>query len=717
MSNKELHIFKENTDAIATNRGFYYQHLKTMKLWINNYIANNDMDIYCEWEDDITEHNQHTKKYKFHQVKSYSDKLGINDEHFTSSILNFYNLYTQYDVDEFYFVTNSDFKPHAGKELKEWYDNLLIDNYDIPNDIIKNIKANLIAYVTKRLKKSLDSIKEKTLKEQKENEIENTLSDMKNDLERDDFINFLRKIRFDITKISDPKEDIENLELEIVDLLKSDKLQYDRTTNQEHLFRSIYYEVAKKSSNDGKINRLLNRDVLARILNFVQTNAIFDLYIDNQSIKNSINETHQIYGLYPSNIEQIKEAERLAKNEDYTSAIAKYQELENLKHSDELQYKIANLYYLNGDYSSVIDLCNNTGSTKFIVLRAISFGKVNKYTEALNELLKVSDDDQDYKVHYNIGVSYMFLSDLENAIKYFMLSIEKNDKFESAYLNLAICQYRNNPLSADKEVIDNLDKALKIDKTLEGALSQKGEVLRFLGKYAKAKKTFKEVLAINPSNTTALYGLAMCLFENKKYQDGLIHFNNWFHSVYTKDIQNEIVIVDIGYKKTISLVIKTVNNNLELHIDNHQFIIQSNIGNDFMYIGIQEIENIKYPILGKKYLKFEDYINTKTQIINVLNLQQDIIETNNKDVNTLLTHILEMIDFDKKLKIFIDENKGFVKIEIGEITISGFIEVGDGFSDFIDEYHNTQLCSIFLENSENNQKFIIYTYQRCEIID
>ena len=42
MSNLEFHVFKRNTDAIATNRGFYYQYLKTIKLWIDNYKNKKD---------------------------------------------------------------------------------------------------------------------------------------------------------------------------------------------------------------------------------------------------------------------------------------------------------------------------------------------------------------------------------------------------------------------------------------------------------------------------------------------------------------------------------------------------------------------------------------------------------------------------------------------------------------------------------------------------
>jgi tetratricopeptide (TPR) repeat protein len=715
MSYKELHIFKENTDAIATNRGFYYQHLKTMKLWIHNYIHNSDTDIYCEWEDDIAEQNQVTRKYKFHQVKSYSDKLGINDQHFISSILNFYNLNQQYAVDEFYFVTNSDFKPEAGKELKEWHENQQKSKYDFSDNLISILKKNLITNVSNRLEKGLDRVKDERSKEQKIKEIQSKLSTFKVNLEQDDFIEFLKKIRFDITQVSDPKEDIENLEQEIVELLKSDKLIYDRTTHQINLFRSIYYEVSKKSSNNGKTNRLLSRDILEEILNYVQIENVLDFYTD----KELVIELNKILELYPNHTTEIYEAEKYIQNQDFPQALNKYKKiLEEVIQNDQteaLEYKISALYVQLNGYYEAIEICKKySDATKFLMIYGICLGKLHEYEEAISVFMKINTHERDDKILYNIAVSYMFLHDLENAINYFNLSIERNDKFENSYLNLAICQYISNPLNDN--VLINLDKALAIDKIMEQALSQKGEVLRFLGEYAKAKQLFKEALKINPINTTTLYGLAMCFFENAKYEDGLIHFNNWFYILNKKYIDDEVIIVDIGYKKTISFAVKKIGNILELSIDNNKFILQSNIDNDYIFIGTVGNDNEKVPIIGKTYSKYADYFNIKTQIMEILNVTQSFIETANKNINVIATHILDVIDSNHKLKISIDDDKNFIKITIGEMTIEGFIQKKEGFYNFIDHYNDIPLCSIILENSENDQKFILDTYQRCEIL-
>jgi len=48
-------VFDVNTDAVAVNRGFYYQYLVVLKKWIQNYINNEDVDTFTEVDDDIKE--------------------------------------------------------------------------------------------------------------------------------------------------------------------------------------------------------------------------------------------------------------------------------------------------------------------------------------------------------------------------------------------------------------------------------------------------------------------------------------------------------------------------------------------------------------------------------------------------------------------------------------------------------------------------------------
>jgi hypothetical protein len=42
----ELIIFKKDTDAVGTNRGFVYQYLKTLIQWLSNFTSGSDSVIY-----------------------------------------------------------------------------------------------------------------------------------------------------------------------------------------------------------------------------------------------------------------------------------------------------------------------------------------------------------------------------------------------------------------------------------------------------------------------------------------------------------------------------------------------------------------------------------------------------------------------------------------------------------------------------------------------
>ncbi len=69
MSITKLFLFTKDTDASATEQGFLYQKLKTLKTWVENRVNEVDDVIYCDYEDDIFERNIEQGKSKFRQVK------------------------------------------------------------------------------------------------------------------------------------------------------------------------------------------------------------------------------------------------------------------------------------------------------------------------------------------------------------------------------------------------------------------------------------------------------------------------------------------------------------------------------------------------------------------------------------------------------------------------------------------------------------------------
>lgn len=111
MSNT-LHIlkrFEKNTDAYATNAGFFYQYLITLDNWLENYLNNSDVNIYCEVEDDIKIEDLANQSIVFKQVKAYSSSFDIGSDEIKKSVVNFFLLYEKYKdkTVQFIYETNT----------------------------------------------------------------------------------------------------------------------------------------------------------------------------------------------------------------------------------------------------------------------------------------------------------------------------------------------------------------------------------------------------------------------------------------------------------------------------------------------------------------------------------------------------------------------------------------------------------------------------------
>ena len=76
----KLYLFSKDTDATATEQGYHYQKLKTLKTWLENRINRVDDVIYCDYEDDIFERNITDGTSKFRQVKLYSKNFSFSQE-------------------------------------------------------------------------------------------------------------------------------------------------------------------------------------------------------------------------------------------------------------------------------------------------------------------------------------------------------------------------------------------------------------------------------------------------------------------------------------------------------------------------------------------------------------------------------------------------------------------------------------------------------------
>jgi tetratricopeptide (TPR) repeat protein len=269
---KEFHIFKQNTEAIATNRGFYYQYLKTVKLWIDDFIANENNEIYCEREDDIFEYNASSKTYKFRQIKCYSTASGLNSLEVKSSLLNFYMLYLKYDYQGlFYFESNTTIQPRAGKTLTLWIEQQRNRNFSVTN-YIDEIREIFRVYIQEKLDTYLsDKNKKKIEKEEAQQKADSFFKG----LNESTFESFLESIRWNFAKELDTHKAISDLSEEI---LKS----ISRLPSKELFLGHLVNTVLEKSIELDEEKRLLNRSLLDEALHLT--------HIDDKLFRSEIKE-------------------------------------------------------------------------------------------------------------------------------------------------------------------------------------------------------------------------------------------------------------------------------------------------------------------------------------------------------------------------------------------------------------------------------------------
>ena len=259
MNNNDLLILKKDTDAIATNRGFYYQYLITLNLWLSNFINKIDNEIYCETEDDIFELNKATGIANFKQIKCYTEGFSQKSPEILKSLFNFFLLYLKYKdlySGYFYFETNAGTKTQAGKFLKDWQTNqedstIVITNYSL---IVRKLLEN---YITKETDEKIKKIKDKKY-QQKMNSAKNEFI---NEINSKNFDNFIIKVRW-VFLGNDTKTAINDRVASITDIISI--LPHNLHNNL--IFARLISEIYKRSSESEIIDRVLTNSIISDIL-------------------------------------------------------------------------------------------------------------------------------------------------------------------------------------------------------------------------------------------------------------------------------------------------------------------------------------------------------------------------------------------------------------------------------------------------------------------
>jgi hypothetical protein len=264
MSIHKLHIFAKNRDAIATQKGYSFQQLKTIEDWLENRIVAKDEDIYCDYEDDIHALQKSHSKHTFSQIKLYSTNFSFSSEGLTKAIAHFFMLYVKgefkFDQTQFWFETNAaiarKYKDNNAKVLKDWHDNQENIGQELMTQLNPLVKSILQTYVN-------ETAKELEEKEELSEEIA-TAKKVFDCLTEEDINAFISCIRWKFDGV-DSDTAIDQIVERIGLLIQKLPLPIDEDKSQIYAALLIT-EVNFRSIQDDPEGRKLNNDLLDKIL-------------------------------------------------------------------------------------------------------------------------------------------------------------------------------------------------------------------------------------------------------------------------------------------------------------------------------------------------------------------------------------------------------------------------------------------------------------------
>lgn len=269
-----LNNFDVNTDAIATNKGFYYQYLTTLKKWLANFIANNDITTTTEVDQDIKEIGENIL---FTQVKCYTSSFSLNSEAIKNTLFDFFLLYLKnknlVENSKFCFSTNTTI---AAKEklLVKWIkDEELLDQ-------------QLLVSCTNKINEIL--IKE--IKSKKNKKLNHKISDEKRESIKTSVLNFIKivdeecenftkSLQWQFENLS-PDEAITEIKNEI-DILLQDELFGNKPASL--LFGVLISEIYKRSQSKIEKDRCLTKQVILDLLTHSDTEL--ETYLNTKFFK------------------------------------------------------------------------------------------------------------------------------------------------------------------------------------------------------------------------------------------------------------------------------------------------------------------------------------------------------------------------------------------------------------------------------------------------
>ncbi|MFQ6108125.1 MAG: tetratricopeptide repeat protein [Candidatus Aminicenantales bacterium] len=146
-----------------------------------------------------------------------------------------------------------------------------------------------------------------------------------------------------------------------------------------------------------------------------------------------------------------------------------------------------------------------------------------KYAEALDEYQKVLTENPGfYRAFDKIGLCYYRLDDLENAIKYFRLMLEKEPQSKDTLINLSAIYFEKGDLEEGMKYFKQLDETTLTDS---GIFYNIGILLFKNGQTDMAINYLNKCIGLDPSNVNGYYQLALANLNRGNVEEAKKNLN------------------------------------------------------------------------------------------------------------------------------------------------------------------------------------------------
>jgi len=271
MNENTINIIGVNRDAVASNRGFYFQYLIVLKKWIKNFIEDKNIAVFTEVGDDIKEVGD---KLIFTQLKCYTNSFSFKSKEVVKAL---YNFFVQFLIEKdnvaeirFFFETNTSLKSNE-KLLKEWAEQQSHLSNEVKQRCVVKLKSLLFSELKNHRNKSLQ-----IAGSSKKEEIKNAYEDFQSYLTDSNIEAFISCIGWHFSNVS-PEQAINENSIDILNLLKHEKFE-QKPINI--LFNVLISEIYRCSQNKNESDRVLYNSTILSLLQ--KTDEELNKYIDQR---------------------------------------------------------------------------------------------------------------------------------------------------------------------------------------------------------------------------------------------------------------------------------------------------------------------------------------------------------------------------------------------------------------------------------------------------